>query len=73
MTKKGIHNYTIWFYDNLLFACYELDEEAFAVPLTEQEIQLENRWAEYTGDLIKAVIDPKTGEALELECVFLHE
>ncbi|MCH1982393.1 L-rhamnose mutarotase [Ruminococcus sp. OA3] len=73
MTKKGIHNYTIWFYDNNLFAYYELDKDAFAVPSTEEEIQLESRWAEHTGDLIEAVTDPETGEALELECVFFHE
>lgn len=74
ITKQGLHNYTIWFYDDLLFAYYELDEEVFnAFVPTKEEEEINARWGEYTSDLIQAVLDPATGEPLELECVFLHK
>jgi len=73
MIRRGIRNYTIWYYEDLLFAYYQTDEEASGVPMTKEEEELNDRWADYMSDIIEIVTDPVTGETLELECLFLHE
>lgn len=68
---EGIHNYTIWRYENLLFAYYEVDEEE--PPLTPELIAVDDKWQEYMSELIDIVKDPETGERFQPDLMFLHE
>lgn len=64
MTRRGVRNYSIWHYENMIFSYYELDEAA-AVPLTEEEWELDKYWEAYMKDIIEIVPDP--------DCIFLSE
>jgi L-rhamnose mutarotase len=72
ITRNGIRNYSIWFFENLCFAYYETDDEGVK-PATKEDIELSKRWDDYMRDIIEIVKDKETGEALSLECMFLHE
>lgn len=69
---QGLRNYTIWLYEDILFAYYEIDEEN-AKPPTPEMIELGNKWSEYMKDILIPVIDEKTKEQIELKLMFLHE
>jgi L-rhamnose mutarotase len=72
MTRCGIRNYSIWFFENLCFAYYETDDEGVK-PETKEESELSKRWDDYMQDIIEIVKDKETGNVLPLECMFLHE
>lgn len=73
-TRRGIRNYSIWYYnEDLLFAYYETDSEGAKPLVSDDEITLSALWEEYMSDIIETVKEPGTGETMNLECLFLHE
>ena len=73
ISRRGIRNNTIWFYDNQLFSYYETDDDGVNPLESDEDIVIDRRWAEYMSDLIEMVVDVQTGQPLTLECMFLHE
>ena len=72
LTKRGMRNYSIWSYENLLFSYYETFDEGFKALEDEKDVELDRRWAAYMSDLIEFVLD-ESGNAIKLEQMFLHE
>jgi L-rhamnose mutarotase len=73
MVKQGIHNYTIWYYENLCFAYFETGDDGPKPLTSEAELKVGEKWEEYMSDIIEIVMDPVTGERASLELMFLHE
>ncbi len=73
MTRRGMKNYSIWLYENLLFSYYEAEEGNGANLEREGDSELDKRWADYMEDLIEHVKDASTGRDIRLEQMFLHE
>ncbi len=69
--NQGIRNYTIWNYEDTLFAYYEVDREE--PPLTEEEAAADAKWQAYMSDIIEIVKDPATSDRKKLDLMFLHE
>lgn len=73
MERRGMKNYSIWLYENLLFSYYETGDEGIRSITSEEDLKLEKRWEEYMSDLIEHVTDAETGRDVELRQMFLHE
>lgn len=73
ITRQGIRNYTIWYYEDVLFAYYETDDEGIKIQNAPEDLEVSAKWKEYMADIIEFVIDPKTEAPINLECMFLHE
>lgn len=72
LNEAGIRNYTIWTDGDDLFGYYECDsvEKAAAIQAGSPVV---DRWNIYLKDVMVMVIDPRTGTAVQLKQVFLHE
>ena len=73
MTRRGMKNYSVWLYEDLLFSYYETETGARGNLEQEGDSELEKRWAEYMEDFIEHVKDAATGVDIQLEQMFLHE
>ncbi len=72
LNEAGIRNYTIWSVGDELFGYYECDDIAFASRV-QAESAVVARWNVYMKEVMEMEIDPKTGTAVLLTQVFLHE
>ena len=74
LNEAGIRNYTIWTDGVDLFGYYECDsvEKAAAIQAGSPVV---DRWNIHMKDVMVMVmvIDPRTGTAVQLKQVFLHE
>jgi len=72
LNQAGIRNYTIWTDGDELFGYYECDsvEKAAAIQASSPVV---DRWNSYMKDVMVMAIDSRTGTAVQLEQVFLHE
>ena len=73
MSRRGMKNYSIWLYENLLFSYYETEDDGIRDITSEEDLELEKRWEAYMSDLIEHVKDLDTGRDVELRQMFLHE
>jgi len=72
ISRRGIRNYSIWYFDKYLFLYYETDEDGVKPLLAKEDIELSEKWEEYMSDIIDHVEDANTGGDITLERMFLH-
>lgn len=58
LDEAGIHNYSIWNYEEILFGCYEVENNQAALKILKNN-SIYNKWRDYMEDIIR--IDDNTG------------
>lgn len=72
LNEAGVHNYTIWNMDDLLFGYYECEDLEYALKF-QAKSEVNRRWSKYMQDVLITLKDPVTGEKPIIKQVFLHE
>ena len=72
LNQAGIHNYTIWNYNDQVIGYYECESVEHAAKI-QRESAVVDRWNEYMKDVMEMEMDPETGTSVLLKQVFLHE
>jgi len=70
LTQAGIHNYSIWNHDEILFAYFET-EDLEKAQRTMDSSEIFQKWRKYMEDVV--LVDPASGQKeYFMEQVFYH-
>ncbi len=72
LNEAGVHNYTIWNYQDKVIGYYEC-ESIEKADYVQGNSEVVARWNEYMKDVMEMEFDPVTGSQVRLDQVFYHE
>ena len=61
--EAGVHNYTIWNIDNMLFGYYEADDPDL-LKIVEKKYECMSKWSEITKNLVRFRTEEEGGSAM---------
>jgi len=73
LNAAGIHNYSIWIYDNELFGYFECSEGVQNALKKQAESETVKKWNTYMEDILARKIDPVTGDLAKMTEIFFHK